>query len=39
MCYISVTVDHRVIDGMVGGQFLKTIVDTIQGMNENTVRI
>ena len=39
MSYISVTVDHRVIDGMVGGQFLKAIVDTIQGMNENTVRI
>lgn len=39
MSYISVTVDHRVIDGMLGGQFLKTIVETIQGMNENTVRL
>jgi 2-oxoglutarate dehydrogenase E2 component (dihydrolipoamide succinyltransferase) len=39
MSYLSVTVDHRVIDGMIGGQFLKAIVDTIQGMNENTVRI
>ncbi|MCU0425429.1 MAG: 2-oxoglutarate dehydrogenase, E2 component, dihydrolipoamide succinyltransferase [Candidatus Kapabacteria bacterium] len=39
MSYISVTVDHRVIDGMLGGQFLKAIVDTIQGMNESNVRI
>lgn len=39
MSYISVTVDHRVIDGMLGGQFLKAIVDTIQGMNEGNVRI
>jgi 2-oxoglutarate dehydrogenase E2 component (dihydrolipoamide succinyltransferase) len=39
MSYISATVDHRVIDGMLGGQFLKAIVETIQGMNENTVKI
>ncbi|TAE22330.1 MAG: 2-oxoglutarate dehydrogenase, E2 component, dihydrolipoamide succinyltransferase [Candidatus Kapaibacterium sp.] len=39
MSYISVTVDHRVIDGMLGGQFLKAIVDTIQGMNDTTVKI
>ncbi len=39
MSYLSVTVDHRVIDGMLGGQFLKAIVDTIQGMNETTVKI
>lgn len=39
MSYISVTADHRVVDGMLGGQFLKTIVETIQGMNENTVRL
>lgn len=39
MSYISATVDHRVIDGMLGGQFLKAIVDTVQGMNEQNVRI
>jgi 2-oxoglutarate dehydrogenase E2 component (dihydrolipoamide succinyltransferase) len=39
MSYISATVDHRVIDGMLGGQFLKAIVDTVQGMNEQSVRI
>ncbi|MCS6808966.1 MAG: 2-oxoglutarate dehydrogenase, E2 component, dihydrolipoamide succinyltransferase [Bacteroidota bacterium] len=39
MSYISVTVDHRVIDGMLGGQFLKAIVDTIHGMNEQNVRM
>jgi pyruvate dehydrogenase E2 component (dihydrolipoamide acetyltransferase) len=39
MCYISVTMDHRVIDGQLGGQFLKSIVDAVQAMNEETVRI
>jgi 2-oxoglutarate dehydrogenase E2 component (dihydrolipoamide succinyltransferase) len=38
MCYISVTMDHRVIDGSLGGQFLKSIVDAIQAMNEQTVQ-
>jgi pyruvate/2-oxoglutarate dehydrogenase complex dihydrolipoamide acyltransferase (E2) component len=31
--------DHRVIDGQLGGQFLKSIVDAVQAMNEETVRI
>lgn len=39
MSYISVTVDHRVIDGMLGGQFLKAIVDAIQNMNDSTIKI
>jgi pyruvate dehydrogenase E2 component (dihydrolipoamide acetyltransferase) len=38
MCYISVTMDHRVIDGSLGGQFLKSIVDAIEAMNEQTVQ-
>jgi pyruvate dehydrogenase E2 component (dihydrolipoamide acetyltransferase) len=38
MCYISVTMDHRVIDGSLGGQFLKSVVDAIEAVNEQTVQ-
>lgn len=37
MMYCSITYDHRVIDGMLAGQTLKAFVDTLEGMNENTI--
>ena len=35
--YCSITYDHRVVDGMLAGQTLKAIVDSLEGMNENTI--
>jgi 2-oxoglutarate dehydrogenase E2 component (dihydrolipoamide succinyltransferase) len=37
MMYCSITYDHRVVDGMLAGQTLKAIVDTLESMNENTI--
>lgn len=37
MMYCSITYDHRVVDGMLAGQTLRAIVDTLESMNENTI--
>lgn len=37
MCYVSLTFDHRVIDGMLGGEALMTIVNNLEKMNEDTL--
>ena len=39
MMYMSITYDHRVIDGMLGGKSLKTAVDFLQSLNENTIQL
>jgi 2-oxoglutarate dehydrogenase E2 component (dihydrolipoamide succinyltransferase) len=39
MMYISVTVDHRVIDGMLGGQYLQAIVQSLEAMNPTSVQL
>lgn len=37
MAYVSITYDHRVIDGMLAGQCLAAIVQSLENMNENTI--
>lgn len=37
MVYVSITYDHRVIDGMLAGQCLAAIVKSLESMNENTL--
>ncbi len=39
MVYISLTYDHRVVDGMLAGQCLKAIADALENMNEKTLSI
>ncbi len=39
MAYVSITYDHRVIDGMLAGQCLAAICKSLENMNENTIRI
>lgn len=38
MCYVSLTYDHRVIDGMLAGQTLQAIIASLENMNENTLQ-
>jgi pyruvate dehydrogenase E2 component (dihydrolipoamide acetyltransferase) len=37
MMYVSITYDHRVIDGMLAGQTLAEMVRSLENMNENTL--
>ncbi len=37
--YVSITYDHRVIDGMLAGQALWQIVKNLENMNENTISL
>ena len=37
--YMSITYDHRVVDGMLGGKSLKTCVDYLEGLNEDTINL
>lgn len=39
MVYVSITYDHRVIDGMLAGQFLAATVKALESMNENTISL
>ena len=39
MMNISITYDHRVIDGALAGQALRAITDSLEGMNEETVKL
>jgi 2-oxoglutarate dehydrogenase E2 component (dihydrolipoamide succinyltransferase) len=37
MAYVSITYDHRVIDGMLAGQCLAAIVRSLENMSEDTL--
>ncbi|MFP4368715.1 MAG: 2-oxo acid dehydrogenase subunit E2 [Candidatus Kapaibacterium sp.] len=37
MAYVSITYDHRVVDGMLAGQYLAHVIKTLEGMNEKTI--
>ena len=39
MMYMSITYDHRVIDGMLAGQALAHMVSTLENMSEDTVEL
>lgn len=39
MVYVSITYDHRVIDGMLAGQWLAKVVSVLESMNEKTVML
>jgi 2-oxoglutarate dehydrogenase E2 component (dihydrolipoamide succinyltransferase) len=39
MAYVSITYDHRVIDGMLAGQCLAAIVKSLESMNEQTITL
>lgn len=39
MMYVSITYDHRVIDGMLAGQTLAKIVKTMEEMNDKTLNL
>jgi 2-oxoglutarate dehydrogenase E2 component (dihydrolipoamide succinyltransferase) len=39
MMYVSITYDHRVIDGMLAGQTLAAVVKSLENMNENTLTL
>ncbi|MCF8412011.1 MAG: 2-oxoglutarate dehydrogenase, E2 component, dihydrolipoamide succinyltransferase [Melioribacteraceae bacterium] len=37
MLYLSLSHDHRLVDGMLGGKFLKSIKDTLENFDTNLV--
>ncbi|MEO5929008.1 MAG: dihydrolipoamide acetyltransferase family protein, partial [Candidatus Kapaibacterium sp.] len=37
MVYLSLSHDHRVIDGLLGGKFLADVIKNLEGFNENTM--
>ena len=37
MMYLSLSHDHRLIDGMLGGKFLKSIKDTLENFDTNVI--
>ncbi len=37
MMYLTLSHDHRLIDGMLGGMFLKTIKEQLESFNEKTI--
>jgi len=37
MVYLSLSHDHRIIDGLLGGKFLADVVKNLEGFNENTM--
>ena len=37
MAFVSITYDHRVVDGMLAGRCLAEIVKSLEYMNENTI--
>lgn len=37
MMYLSLSHDHRLVDGMLGGKFLKSVKDTLENFNTNIV--
>jgi pyruvate/2-oxoglutarate dehydrogenase complex dihydrolipoamide acyltransferase (E2) component len=39
MVYMSITYDHRVIDGMLAGQCLAAVIKNLEQMNEKTLML
>ena len=37
MMFLSLSYDHRVVDGALGGQFVRRIADYLEGFDKNTV--
>jgi pyruvate dehydrogenase E2 component (dihydrolipoamide acetyltransferase) len=37
MVYVSITYDHRVIDGMLAGQYLAAVIRNLESMNETNI--
>lgn len=37
MVYLSISHDHRVIDGMLGGKFLSDVVSILEGIDESVL--
>ncbi|MCX6148754.1 MAG: 2-oxo acid dehydrogenase subunit E2, partial [Candidatus Kapabacteria bacterium] len=37
MVYVSITYDHRVIDGMLAGQYLASVIKSLENMNDKTL--
>jgi pyruvate dehydrogenase E2 component (dihydrolipoamide acetyltransferase) len=37
ICYLSLSFDHRVIDGMLAGQFLRALIKHLEAMNESNL--
>ncbi|MBS3944718.1 MAG: 2-oxo acid dehydrogenase subunit E2, partial [Melioribacter sp.] len=37
MMYLSLSHDHRLVDGMLGGKFLKSVKDTLENFDTNIV--
>jgi 2-oxoglutarate dehydrogenase E2 component (dihydrolipoamide succinyltransferase) len=37
MVYLSLSHDHRVIDGLLGGKFLSDVVKNMESFNENSM--
>ncbi|MEN2766044.1 dihydrolipoamide acetyltransferase family protein [Ornithinibacillus xuwenensis] len=39
MVNLCLSLDHRILDGLICGQFLSYVKETLEGMNENTVKV
>ncbi len=39
MVYLSLSFDHRIIDGMLAGQFLQVVRQSLERMNEQTLQL
>jgi 2-oxoglutarate dehydrogenase E2 component (dihydrolipoamide succinyltransferase) len=39
MVYVSITYDHRIIDGQLAGKTLAAIVSSLESMNETTIKL
>ncbi len=39
MAYVSITYDHRVIDGMLAGQWLAEAIRILESLNEKTIQL
>ena len=37
MMYLSISHDHRLVDGMLGGMFLKSVKDNLENFDTNLV--
>jgi 2-oxoglutarate dehydrogenase E2 component (dihydrolipoamide succinyltransferase) len=37
MMFLSLSYDHRVVDGALGGQFVRRVADYLEGFDTNTI--
>jgi Pyruvate/2-oxoglutarate dehydrogenase complex, dihydrolipoamide acyltransferase (E2) component, and related enzymes len=37
MMYLTLSHDHRLVDGMLGGLFLKAIKENLENLNDNLI--